>query len=409
MSASKSNEMIVLSTIVVILLGITTGMPAGSATRDPAPITFNSPNAQPDGYFGFSVAVSGTSMVVGAPQEYANGLFHAGHVYVFSTAGSLLATLTSPNALVSGELGWSVAVSGMNVVVGAPFETASGLLQAGHAYIFSSTGSLIATLTSPNAQTQGFFGYSVAVSGRSVIVGAPFENANGFLEAGHAYIFSTAGSLIANLTSPNAIVGGEVFGEFGWSVAVSGGSVVVGAPYDNAGVESQAGHAYIFSSTGSLIATLTSPNAQTGGRFGASVAMSGRRVIVGAPWEAPNGQFYVGHAYICTATECPPTGTLTSPNAQTQGWFGNSVAISGMTGEVGAPYEGGPGLSVSGRTYIFSARSFLINTLTSPNALPGEAFGFSIAVDGPSLVVGALEGNPTGAGHAYLYATAFVR
>src|SRR5439155_979942 len=178
--------------------------------------------------------VSGTSMVVGAPQEYANGLFHAGHVYVFSTAGSLLATLTSPNALVSGEFGWSVAVSGMNVVVGAPFETASGLLQAGHAYIFSSTGSLIATLTSPNAQTQG--------------------------------------------------------------------------------------------------------------------------------------------------------------------WFGNSVAISGMTGEVGAPYEGGPGLSVSGRTYTFSARSFLINTLTSPNALPGEAFGFSIAVDGPSLVVGALEGNPTGAG-----------
>src|SRR5439155_881095 len=244
------------------------------------------------------VAVSGTSMVVGAPQEYANGLFHAGHVYVFSTAGSLLATLTSPNALVSGEFGWSVAVSGMNVVVGAPFETASGLLQAGHAYIFSSTGSLIATLTSPNAQTQGIFGYSVAVSGRSVIVGAPFENANGFLEAGHAYIFSTAGSLIANLTSPNA---------------------------------------------------------------------------------------------------------------QTQGWFGNSVAISGMTGEVGAPYEGGPGLSVSGRTYTFSARSFLINTLTSPNALPGEAFGFSIAVDGPSLVVGALEGNPTGAGHAYLYATAFVR
>src|SRR5436190_216307 len=299
MSASKSNEMIVLSTIVVILLGITTGMPAGSATRDPAPITFNSPNAQPDGYFGFSVAVSGTSMVVGAPQEYANGLFHAGHVYVFSTAGSLLATLTSPNALVSGEFGWSVAVSGM--------------------------------------------------------------------------------------------------------------SVVVGAPYDNAGVQCQAGHAYIFSSTGSLIATLTSPNAQTGGRFGASVAMSGRRVIVGAPWEAPNGQFYVGHAYICTATECPPTGTLTSPNAQTQGWFGNSVAISGMTGEVGAPYEGGPGLSVSGRTYTFSARSFLINTLTSPNALPGEAFGFSIAVDGPSLVVGALEGNPTGAGHAYLYATAFVR
>src|SRR2546428_12608279 len=127
MPASKSNEMIVLSTIVVILLGITTGMPAGSATRDPAPITFNSPNAQPDGYFGFSVAVSGTSMVVGAPQEYANGLFHAGHVYVFSTAGSLLATLTSPNAQTQGFFGYSVAVSGMRGVVGAPYEEGHGL------------------------------------------------------------------------------------------------------------------------------------------------------------------------------------------------------------------------------------------------------------------------------------------
>src|SRR5439155_22819434 len=112
------------------------------------------------------------------------------------TAGSWSVVQASPNAVVSAELRSSVAVSGINVVVRAPFETASRLLQAGHAYIFSSTGSLIATLTSPNAQTQGIFGYSVAVSGRSVIVGAPFENANGFLEAGHAYIFSTAGSLI---------------------------------------------------------------------------------------------------------------------------------------------------------------------------------------------------------------------
>src|SRR5439155_541491 len=166
MSASKSNEMIVLSTIVVILLGITTGMPAGSATRDPAPITFNSPNAQPDGYFGFSVAVSGTSMVVGAPQEYANGLFHAGHVYVFSTAGSLLATLTSPNAERGGRFGASVAMSSRRVIVGAPWEASAGEFYVAHAYICSATECPpTATLTSPNAQTQGWFGNSVAISG----------------------------------------------------------------------------------------------------------------------------------------------------------------------------------------------------------------------------------------------------
>jgi outer membrane protein assembly factor BamB len=135
------------------------------------------------------------------------------------------------------------------------------------------------TLTSPNAQPVGEFGWSVAASGNIVVVGAPFETAH----IGHAYTFNAkTGALISTLTSPQS------GGLFGISVAASGHIVVVG----------EAGHAYTFNAeTGALISTLTSPNTGSGGSFGLAVAASGHIVVVGAGSEV-NGPVISGHAYI---------------------------------------------------------------------------------------------------------------
>ena len=107
-------------------------------------------------------------MIVGSPGEAAGGFARAGHAYVFSNTGSLDAYLASPNSQNGGFFGASVAVSGKSVVVGAFGEAVGGFARAGHAYTFSNTGSLIATLTSPIPQTDGLFGNSVAVMGVSV-------------------------------------------------------------------------------------------------------------------------------------------------------------------------------------------------------------------------------------------------
>ena len=129
--------------------------------------------------------------MVGAPSETANGFSNAGHAYTFNAkTGALISTLTSPNAQTGGYFGYSVAVSGSTVVVGAVDESAATKTAAGHAYTFNAkTGALISTLTSPNAQSIGEFGFSVAAAGKFVMVGAPYEIANGFSNAGHAYIF----------------------------------------------------------------------------------------------------------------------------------------------------------------------------------------------------------------------------
>src|SRR5207253_1727850 len=155
-------------------------------------ITLTSPNAQSNGQFGSSVAINEGDplVVVGAPFETANAIPGAGHAYVFDTSKGFVTTLTSPTPQPIGDFGSSVSITGTTVVVGAPRETANALSGAGHAYVFDATdGSLTTTLTSPNAQTAGGFGFSVSTSGTTVVVGAPFETANLQPKAGHAYVF----------------------------------------------------------------------------------------------------------------------------------------------------------------------------------------------------------------------------
>ena len=393
---------------VALALCVMLFLPAASADST---ITLTSPNAQNFGWFGSSVAINENDpiVVVGASLENANAVPKAGHAYVLDTTTGLITTLTSPtpqSTVFDRGFGFSVSISGTTVVVGAPEETANALSGAGHAYVFdATTGSLITTLTSPNAQMNGEFGFSVSISGTTVVVGATFETANAQSFAGHAYVFdATDGSLITTLTSPTP----QSPGNFGSSVSISGTTVVVGARIETANALFGAGHAYVFdATTGSLITTLTSPNAQISGMFGDSVSISGTTVVVGAPDETANALPFAGHAYVFDASTGSPIASLTSPSAQGGGLFGISVSVGCTSVVVGASEETANGQQVAGHAYSFDATAgFLATTLTSPNVQVGGEFGTSVAVSGRTVVVGALFETGSGftqAGHAYIF------
>ncbi len=367
----------------------------------------SSPNALTDGYFGVSVAISGKTIVVGAPDETASSYSQAGHAYAFNAkSGTLISTLTSPNAQAGGLFGESVAISGKTVVVGAPGETASDYGGAGHAYTFDvKTGALISTLTSPNAQSGGYFGGQVAISGRMVVVGATTESASGHSDAGNAYTFnSKTGALILSLTSPNS----QTHGYFGSAVAISGKTIVIGASYETAADQVEAGHVYTFSAkTGAVMLTLTSPNAQSYGAFGGSVAISGRTIVVGAPYETVSSYSQAGHAYTFNARTGALISTLASPTPQTGGLFGGLVAISGRTVVVPASGETAASESEAGNVYVFNAKTGArILTLSSPNAQVHGFFGNSVAISGKTIVVGAPDETTSSlseAGNAYAF------
>jgi FG-GAP repeat len=390
---------VVVLTLFLILLSPVVAQAYASTASSPdvVHVTLTSPNAQTDGYFG-TVAVSGDIAVVGAHGENSSGIQDTGRAYVFNDlTGALISTLTSPNAQTQGDFGNSVAVSGNIVVVGAALETDNNVgfgEDGGHAYIFNAeTGALISTLTSPNAQTFGYFGWSVAVSGDIAVVGAFGEAVSGNDFAGNAYTFNaTTGSLIGTLTSPNAQIGGS----FGYSVAISGKIVAVGAVGETADGFADAGHAYTFGATGKLISTLTSPNAQEFGSFGQSVAVSGKVVLVSALFE--------GRAYTFDAKTGELISTLTSPK-DGRG-FGWSVALSGDVAVVGAPFTTARGVAQDGRAYTFSASTgMLTSDLTSPSAQAYGNYGLSVSADDKTVAVGALGETAdgfSGAGNAYI-------
>ena len=197
---------------------------------------------QSDGNFGASVAISGTTVIVGAPGETVSGFSFAGRFYTFSASGTLQKTLSSPNQQSSGLFGASIGISGTTILVGAYGETASGFGGAGHAYTFSSsTGALIKTFSSPNSQSEGAFGYSVGISGTTILVGAYDESASSLSTLDTLTFSVPSGTLLKTFTSPDA----QSSGEFGNAVAISGTMAFIGANSEHSSGIIETGRVYV--------------------------------------------------------------------------------------------------------------------------------------------------------------------
>lgn len=276
-------------------------------------------------YFGSAVAVSGSTAVVGAYGTKAG----TGAAYVFVRSGSVWrrqAELTAPHGTQGDNFGASVAVSGSTAVVGA-YGTKS---DRGEAYVYVRSGSSWsrkAELTVPRAAKGDNFGSSVAVSGSTVVVGADGRNS----ETGAAYVYVRSGTSWPRKAELTPKAGTDFLGGFGNSVAISGSTVVVGAVAN----DSNHGSAYVFvhsSKAWSQRAELTDPGNHRFDNFGVSVAISGSTVVVGANGSALNsGAAYVyvrsGKAWPRQAS-LPPAGTAFGVSVGISG----STAIVGTDG-----------------------------------------------------------------------------
>jgi len=411
---------------------------------------FKASNAEAGDQFGRSIALAGDTLVVGAPNEASsananeadNSTPSAGAVYVFTRSAGVWtqqAYLKASNAEGSDFFGYSVAIAGDTLVVGAYLEDSSAAGgeadnsagQAGAAYVFTRDAGVWtqqAYLKASNADAGDNFGYSVAIAGGTLVVGAYLEASsavggeinNSAPGAGAAYVFTrNAGTWTqeAYLKASN----GEGSDFFGFRVAIAGDTVVVGAYGEDSNAvggetnnsAGQAGAVYVFTrSAGAWIqqAYLKASNAQAGDQFGRSVAVSGDTVVVGAyleagsvgGGEADNSAPGAGAAYVFTrnAGAWTQQAYLKASNGETGDNFGASVDIADGTVVVGANLEdssaaGGeednsaPG---AGAAYVFT-RSAGVWTqqayLKASNAENSDFFGFSIALGGGTLIAGA--------------------
>ena len=351
--------------------------------------------------FGISVAISGSTAVVGADGRNS----YTGAVYVFVRSGkswSQQAELTAADGAGGDVFGYSVAISRSTVVVGA-----LGTANNGAVYVFVRSGknwSQQAELAAPDGDAENAFGWSVAISGSTVVVGNG-DNPN----SGAVYVFVRSGktwSQQAELTAD-----GSTDDSFGYSVAIFGSTAVVGAIQVSTSTAAfDSGAVYVFVRSGktwSQRAELTAANAAANNFFGYSVVISRSTMVVGAvgansPTRVPN----VGAAYVFVRSgeTWSQQAELTAANAATHDAFGWSVAISGSTAVVGAFGRN----SYTGTAYVFvrSGKSWSQRAeLTVRNGTSNDQFGQSVAISGSTAVVGA-DGRNSYTGAVYVFKNA---
>jgi hypothetical protein len=283
--------------------------------------------------FGQSVSISGAVALVGAPNHAINQTDggppkgEAGAAYVFTQSGTSWGApqeLTASDNSAFDLFGYSVSVSGTTAIIGAYQHDVGALTSAGAAYIFaetSGTWSQTKELTASDGAISDFFGYSVGVSGSTAIVGA---YQHGATSAGAAYVYGETdgawGSPPQELTASDAMANDF----FGYSVGVSGGTVVVGALQHTVGAAIQAGAAYVFTGNAGTwtenTPDFTASDDATADLFGSAVAASGDSVLIGAPQHAVSARPQQGAAYafagaISADSGCYIDGTLVASGA----------------------------------------------------------------------------------------------
>jgi FG-GAP repeat protein/cadherin-like protein len=359
------------------------------------------------------------------------------------------AYIKASNTAATDQFTRSIALSGDTLVIGAPQEdsSATGIngdqgdntaAEAGAAYVFVRSGdtwSQQAYLKASNAEGGDYFGYGVAISGDTIVVGAHKEdsstttingtqNDEGAVEAGAAYIFVRSGAVWsqqAYLKASDAQAGDY----FGRSVAIDNSTIVVGAESED-GVSSGEGAAYIFVRSGttwSEQAKVKGLNTGINDGFGQHVAISGETIVVAAVNEASNAtgvdgdgsdnsQNGAGAAYVFvrSGTSWTQEAYLKASNTKAGDVFGTSISISGDTIAVGAPEEDSNATGVngddsndllgySGAVYVYVRSGAIWSQqayIKASNPGIDYFFGSGVALSGDILIVGS-GGEPSNA------------
>lgn len=381
-------------------------------------------------FFGHDVAISGETLAVGAYREKTFETA-AGAVYIFEQNEGGPNQWGEVKKIVSEDLeagdwfGHSIAFDGDTLVVGAPLSDDAGG-QSGSAYVFqrdmggAGQWGQVAKLTASNALMSDEFGYAVTISGDTIAVGAHRNDVAG-LTAGSVYIFERNAGGTDQWGETKIIIADSTVSEdqFGFDVALSNDTLIVGAPFHDEFAE-QAGKAYVFernqggSEAWGEVAQLVATEIESSGRFGDAVAIDGDTVVVGSFASDPNGSAS-GSAYVFDrnnggANAWGAVQLLVASDGDGGDWFGDQVAVYGDRVVIGAHQDDDFGQR-SGSAYVYE-RDFggtdawgEVIKLTASDAAEFDRFGFSVAVNANFILVGAEESSDDGAdsGSAYVF------
>lgn len=331
-------------------------------------------------------------------------------LYIFSQAQASVSTVLefeSPNSSNDDKYGRAVSVDGDVAVIYAKEPNDDGSL-----YVYRLNGlnwQYEATLTAPNSVNGNYFGRSVCVVGDTIVAGAPQCSSN----RGAVCVFECNETQWGD---PNILTASDTnAGDyFGWSVDFDGNKIVAGAIYD----DDQKGGAYVFSRDGSgwsedqkLTASDgngTPDRSPYGDHFGYSVAIEGNTIVVGAQADDCGGSFndFYGSSYIFkySGGTWSEDTKIEASDGQDHDFFGHSVCLYNNTIVVGAHERDSGGEDKSGAVYVYepNGASWDETILEDPNPDSYARLGCDVEIDGDRIIAGAYR-TGTKAGAALLF------
>lgn len=352
-------------------------------------------------FFGLAVACDGGLIAVGARNDSDVGRSGNGAVYLYETDPQ--GTVRDAIRIVAGAgartdtFGNALALSGDMLAVGNASDD-DHARDAGSVHLFQrqhnghwlELGEIRAPL--PRAGDQ--FGFSVALLGNHLLVGAPYED-SAVLNTGAAYLYellpSGSATLIARFRSRREDPGAQ----FGRSVTLTSGRAAIGSMDETVGTNLGAGAVYVFEEIGSRrwsdVARLTLGAPKAGDRFGFSIALDGDLLLIGAPHRdahgVDNGSCYLFERNRLGGWQL--RDAIFERTGYSQQWLGWSVALHGSRALLGAP---GIEFSRSGKAVYceISAERRLKKVEELGTDHPHfDEFGQAVAVSGSLLVIGA--------------------
>lgn len=370
-------------------------------------------------FFGSSVAVAAQTALVGAHGSDVGATANQGAAYAFIRSGtnwSQQAKLVDPSGAAGDLFGISVGLAADTALVGAPGDDPADIADRGSAQVFTRSGATWAAgerLLATDGAVGDFFGRAVAFDGETALVGAPEDDLQDNTNQGSAHAFARdAAAWIAQ--GPLSAGQGATDDQFGRAIAVSDDTALIAAPLDDVGANVDQGSVFVFVRSGGqwlLQARLLASDGATSDRFGDSVAIDGDTALVGASIEGSEQGVLKGAAYVFTrsGTTWTQQAKLEAADLGQSLRFGRSVAVSGDLALVGAPGYSTGTLGAQGAAYVFarSAGAWAQQArLLADDLAFNDQFGWSVALDGDTAVVGAWEDDSAAAtdeGSVYVF------
>ncbi|GEP41115.1 choice-of-anchor D domain-containing protein [Brevifollis gellanilyticus] len=370
---------------------------SGTTWTRQAKLTAN--DGEEDNNFGACVALSGNTVLVGAPADDS----YRGSAYAFVRSGTTWTQqtkFTAASRAMNSYFGGALAISGDTALIGAPQDASF----KGSVHIFVRSGSTWSFQTQL-APTPGIltFGRAVALSGDMAWVAA----------SNTVYVFNRSGTSWTSNATLN-LTGRGMGGNMGGYLAASTNTLLIGAAYASTEAGPGAGSAYVFTRNGSAWneeASISLGDNSSDNTFGTSLVMSGEMAVIGAQQDSTAAGSRTGsvHVMVRNGTTWTRQAMLNADDASEGLEFGNAVAISGDSIIVGACWAD---LTIgwlrqgAGCAYVFTRTGTTWSQqakLIASDASDDDLFGSSVAISGDTALIGAERGDVNSTGTAYVF------